>query len=130
MPPKPIRTISWQEEILKLFIQFIGRHVLEFFWGKVKTRLKFEGQNHLRHRIFVMFGVDIMMVNLNLLLYVPTKQSLTEYKEELTRFLRIHRRYHQLTGNQMCCICLNIDLFKPHFEEYVSEGKLYPPFNF
>jgi hypothetical protein len=111
-------------------MQWIGNRILDFLLKEVKTRLKFEGQIHFRHRIFVMFGVDIMMTMFNMLLYIPSEQSATEYEELLTRFLRLHRRYHQLSGNQTCCICLNVALFEPHFEKYVSEAKLYPPFSF
>lgn len=129
---RPTRTISWQDEAIMILVRWIGNRLFDFFWGKIKTRLKFEGKTHFRHRIFVMFGNDLLMFILGWILYVPTEENTTSYREELSRFLKLHRRYHQLGGNRNrpCCVCLNINFFKPHFERYVSEPKLYPPFNF
>lgn len=129
---RPTRTFSWQDEAIKILMQFIGNRILEFLWEKIKARLKFEGKNSFRHRMFVMFGNNLLMFLLGWILYVPTEENTAEYREQLSRFLKFHRRYHQLGGNRdkLCCICLNIDFFKPFFERYVSEPKLYPPFNF
>jgi len=77
-----------------------------------------------------MFGVDLLMIIFNLLLYVPKEDRISDYSNDLRRFLRLHKRYHQLSGNEICCICLNINLVKAHFQNYVSDPKLYPPSSF
>jgi hypothetical protein len=130
MKSKRIRMASWQDEAIQILIQWIGRKILDFLWEKSKAKLKLEGRTRIRHRILVMFGVDILMIMFNLLLYIPRKEGVSEYQDLLRTFLRLHVRYHQLVGNQLCCVCVNIGLFKPYFKHYVSERKLYPPFNF
>lgn len=92
--------------------------------------MKFEGKTRIRNRIFVMFGVDILMIMLNWFLYIPRKEDVSEYRDLMRRFLRLHQRYHRLAGNQLCCVCLNVFLFQLHFKNYVSEPNLYPPFDF
>jgi hypothetical protein len=127
---RPIRAISWHDEVLRFIMQWIAKRILDFLWERTKEKLKFEGQIRFRHRIFVMFGVDFLMIMFNLLIYVPEEKHASDYQDLLRRFLRLHSRYHQLAGNEACCICLNVNLVKSHFQKYVPDPKLYPPFNF
>lgn len=130
MKSKTIRMASWQDIVISIILTWIGKRILDFLWEKTVGKLKFEGQTRIRNRIFVMFGVDILMFLFNWHLYTPREEDVSEYRDLLRRFLRIHQRYHQLAGNQLCCVCLNVGLFQFHFRNYVSEPNLYPPFNF
>jgi hypothetical protein len=122
-----ITQISWTDEIIK-FILFnvIAVRIINFLIKKIKLKLGLEGESHFRQRIFVIFGVDMLMFLLDGVAYVPRKEEEPEYISFLTRFLKLHRRYHQLAGNNICCVCLNIDLFQPHFQKYVTDKTLYP----
>jgi hypothetical protein len=130
MKSKTVRIASWQDIFITILAGWIGKRILDFMWEKSKAKLKFEGKTRIRNRIFVMFGVDILMIMFDWLLYIPRKEDVSEYRDSLKRFLRLHERYHRLAGNQLCCVCLNVGLFQLHFKNYVSEPNLYPPFNF
>jgi hypothetical protein len=122
-----VTQISWTDEIIKFIVfNVIAVRILNFLIKKIKLKLRLEGESHLRQRIFVIFGVDIMMFLLDGVAYVPRKEEEPEYINFLTRFLKLHRRYHQLAGNNVCCVCLNIDLFQTHFQRYVTDKTLYP----
>ena len=125
-----IRMVSLWDILIGSIISWFVKKLFDFFWEKGKTQLRFKGKTHIRHRIFVMFGLDFLKVMFHFLLYIPKEEYTSEYRELLTRFLRLHRRYHQLAGNELCCICCNIFTFRSHLEKYVPNSKLYPPFNF
>jgi hypothetical protein len=125
--PKVTRTISWDEEFIKfiVFNIFITR-ILAFVIKRLKLKIRLEGKSHFRQRMFVIFGVDLLMFLFGSLAFVPQKGEEVEYSDFLKRFLKLHNRYHQLAGNDICCVCLNIGLVQPHFMKYVPESKLYP----
>jgi len=129
MKSKTIRIASWQNEIFGIMLKWIGGKILDFLWKKAKTILRLEGETRIKNRIFVMFGVDILMFLFNGLFYIPRKEDVSEYQDSVRRFLRLHRKWHQFSGKELCCVCLNIDFFKSHFANFVSEPQLYPPFN-
>ena len=125
--PKVTQTISWEEEIIKFIVfNIIVTRILGFVIKKVKLKLSLEGESHFKQRMFVIFGVDILMLLFSGLTHVPQKEEALAYSDFLKRFLNLHKRYHQLAGNNVCCVCLNIGLFQPHFMMYVPDSKLYP----
>lgn len=128
---KPIRTISWIDEIIKFIIfQLILRKIIDFLWKRARIKLTFEGQIHFARRLFVKFGIPILSFMFGFLAYIPEAKDAHEYSDSLKRFLRLHRRYHQFTENKTCNVCFLISITKFHFQKYVSDPKLYPPFNF
>lgn len=125
--PNVTQTISWGEEIIKFIVfNVIFAKILDFAIKKLKPKLGLEGKSYFRQRMFVIFGVDLLMLLFDGLAHVPQGDEELEYRDLLRRFLKLHKRYHQLAGNDVCCVCLNIGLFQSHFMRYVPDSKLYP----
>ena len=123
---KPIRSAR----MFDFLLGWIMGKLLDFLIKKAISRLDLKGGTHIRRYIFVMFAVDVLMITVRLLEYIPDEPHVSEYREQLVRFLRLHRRYHEFVGTEICCVCVNISYLKPHFQKYVSELDLYPPFSF
>jgi hypothetical protein len=125
---KPTRTILWEEEILKYFVLLLVGKLLNFLWKRAKAKVRFEGQVHFTRRVFVMFGVPYLSFMFGSLMRISEPKDAQEYSDLLKRFLRLHVRYHQLTGRRTCNVCFLVAHYRGHFQKYVLESKLYPPF--
>lgn len=122
---KTLKMVSWEEIFIGGLINFVLDRVLGFLWRKGKETVKFEEETHVRARLAVIFIRYMLPSTFNLLLYKP-QENLLDYQDSLRRFLRLHARYHELTGTQPCNMCYPIDVMKWHFQKYVPDDKLYP----
>lgn len=121
-------------DILLILVAWAVKQLLDFLWGKAKT-IRFEGKINFRHYLLVMFGEQFLTNILGMLKvfsenWLEQKGLASEYQEYVRIFLEFHRKYHLFVGNKLCRVCLNIIAFRSHLEKYVSDPKLYPPFNF
>jgi hypothetical protein len=125
---KPVRSISWQDEIIRFFLQYFAKKLLDFLFMKAKVIFTFETQRRINRKIFVMFALDFLPIMFSWMLYIPKEENIHEYSDLLRRYLRLHLRYHQLTSNDSCPLCIDIFLAEAHFKKYVSDPSLYPSF--
>ena len=125
--PKPIRLASWEDAFIGLLLTWMGTKILDFLWGKVRTRVRFVGETHVGRYLFVMFGENLLFGMFGWLMgFDPKNTTESEFNDFLLRFVRLHKRYHDYIGNRPCRVCPTIAFCENAMRKHAQGSNLLP----
>jgi hypothetical protein len=126
--------VSFEELALSIFLSWLGKRVLDYLWEKGKTKIRFEGESHVRF-YFGLLYTQLVLGSVLEVLAINTELGLPSFSLKndttlilLEKALSAHKQYHNVLGIKPCANCKAIINIKKSLQEHISDPELYPPF--